>query len=150
MGYNKLTITDDIETSFDSLLCDTPRLVIIKINSLVFKLRVNTGNTIKIYKQDIRVDNLLTQFQITIKKYNVRNEEECALVQNQITEIKLKKDVINTGGFNKIKNRIEPGIYAEKPLSTKKKKIGKEVFEGSKIFIANQIEYNNLLTKTWN
>ena len=48
-GGNILAIIDEAAASYSAQICDTPRIVTVKIDELVFKQPVKVGNILKIY-----------------------------------------------------------------------------------------------------
>ena len=48
-GETLMSLIDDAAASYSAQLCDTPRMVTIKFDELVFKKPVKVGNILKIY-----------------------------------------------------------------------------------------------------
>ena len=48
-GGTMMSLIDDAAASYAAQICDTPRIVTIKIDELIFKRPVKVGNLIKIY-----------------------------------------------------------------------------------------------------
>lgn len=48
-GGNVMSIIDESSAAYASQICDTPRVVTIKIDELIFKKPVKVGNILKVY-----------------------------------------------------------------------------------------------------
>jgi acyl-CoA thioesterase YciA len=66
-----LSIIDDAAASYASQICDTQRVVTLKIDELVFKLPVKSGNILKIYGSVKEFGTTSVTLYIEVRKHNV-------------------------------------------------------------------------------
>jgi acyl-CoA thioesterase YciA len=68
-----LSLIDESAISYAMQLCDTPRMVTVKIDELVFKKPVKVGNLLKVYGNVIEFGNSSISIYIEVRKHNVYN-----------------------------------------------------------------------------
>ena len=84
-GGTILAIIDDAAASYASQICDTQRVVTVKINELIFKKPVKSGNIIKVYGEVVEFGNTSITIYMEVRKHNVYTGE-----QEVVTHTKMK------------------------------------------------------------
>ena len=70
-GGTILSIIDDAAASYTSQICDTQRVVTLKIDELIFKQPVKSGNIIKVYAEVVEFGTTSVTIYIEVRKHNV-------------------------------------------------------------------------------
>lgn len=70
-GGHIMSLIDESSAAYASQICDTPRMVTIKINELVFKKPVKVGNILKVYGEVKEFGNTSVTLNIEMRKHNV-------------------------------------------------------------------------------
>jgi acyl-CoA thioesterase YciA len=70
-GGNIMALIDESSAAYASQICDTQRIVTIKIDEMVFKKPVKVGNIIKIYAEVKEFGNTSLTMYIEMRKHNV-------------------------------------------------------------------------------
>jgi len=70
-GGTLLGIIDQSAGAYASQICDTPRMVTIKIDELIFKTPIKLGNIIKIYASVKEFGKTSVTLYIEVRKHNV-------------------------------------------------------------------------------
>ena len=70
-GGNILSIIDEAAASYASQICDTQRVVTVKIDELVFKQPVKVGNILKVYGEVKGFGNTSVTLYLEVRKHNV-------------------------------------------------------------------------------
>lgn len=80
-----LSIIDDAAAAYASQICDTQRVVTLKIDELVFKKPVKSGNIIKVYGKVKEFGTTSVTLYIEVRKHNVYTG-----AQNVVTHTNMK------------------------------------------------------------
>jgi acyl-CoA thioesterase YciA len=75
-GGTLLALIDESGGAYASQLCDTPRIVTVKIDELVFNKPVRVGNLLKIYGKVIEFGRTSISIYIEVRKHNVYTGEQ--------------------------------------------------------------------------
>jgi len=70
-GGTIMSLIDDAAASYTAQICDTQRIVTLKIDELVFKKPVKVGSILKIYGDVIKFGNTSVTVEIDVRKHNV-------------------------------------------------------------------------------
>jgi len=84
-GGNILSILDEAAASYASQICDTQRVVTVKIDELVFKQPVKVGNILKVYGEVKGFGTTSVTLYLELRKHNVYTG-----VQTVVTHTHLK------------------------------------------------------------
>jgi acyl-CoA thioesterase YciA len=87
-----MSLIDDAAASYAAQICDTPRIVTIKIDELVFKKPVKVGNLIKIYGKVLQFGNTSVSLYIEVRKHNVYTGEQEVVTHTNIKFVKIDDD----------------------------------------------------------
>lgn len=84
-GGTIMSLIDDAAASYTAQICDTQRVVTLKIDELVFKKPVKVGSILKIYGDIIEFGNTSVTVEIDVRKHNVYTG-----AQETVTHTKMK------------------------------------------------------------
>lgn len=84
-GGTMMSLIDSSAVAYAMQVCDTPRMVTVKIDELVFKKPVKVGNLLKVYGNVIEFGNTSISIYIDVRKHNVYNG-----VQETVTHTNIK------------------------------------------------------------
>ena len=104
-GGTMMSLIDDAGASYAAQICDTPRIVTIKIDELVFKRPVKVGNLIKIYGKVIEFGRTSVSLYIEVRKHNVYTGEQDVVTHTNIKFVKIDDDGHSVPIQDYVKNR---------------------------------------------
>ena len=84
-GGTILSLIDDAAASYTAQICDTQRVVTLKIDELIFKKPVKVGSILKVYGDVIEFGNTSITVEIDVRKHNVYTG-----MQETVTHTKMK------------------------------------------------------------
>jgi len=84
-GGTIMSLIDDAAASYTAQICDTQRVVTLKIDELVFKKPVKIGSILKVYGDVIEFGNTSVTVEIDVRKHNVYTG-----AQETVTHTKMK------------------------------------------------------------
>jgi acyl-CoA thioesterase YciA len=84
-GGTILSIIDDASASYAAQICDTQRIVTVKIDELVFTKPVKVGNILKVYGRVVEFGTTSISIYIEVRKHNVYTG-----MQETVTYTKIK------------------------------------------------------------
>ena len=84
-GGTILSLIDDAAASYTAQICDTQRIVTLKIDELIFKKPVKVGSILKVYGDIIEFGNTSVTVEIDVRKHNVYTG-----AQETVTHTKMK------------------------------------------------------------
>ena len=84
-GGTILSLIDDAAASYTAQICDTQRVVTLKIDELIFKKPVKVGSILKVYGNVIEFGNTSITVEIDVRKHNVYTG-----MQETVTHTKMK------------------------------------------------------------
>lgn len=70
-GGRIVSLIDDSSGSYAAQICDTPRMVTIKFDQLVFMSPVKVGNILKIYGKVVKFGTTSLELYMEVRKHNV-------------------------------------------------------------------------------
>src|SRR3989344_5055293 len=91
-GGTLISLIDDAAASYASQLCDTPHLVTIKFDELIFKKPVKVGNILKIYGKVIRFGTSSIELYIEIRKHNVYTGEQDIVTHTNVKFVRIDEE----------------------------------------------------------
>jgi acyl-CoA thioesterase YciA len=91
-GGNMMALIDESAAAYAAQLCDTPRIVTIKIDELVFKKSVKVGNLLKIYGKVISFGRTSVSIYIEVRKHNVYTGEQETVTHTNIKFVRIDED----------------------------------------------------------
>lgn len=84
-----MSLIDEASAAYASQICDTPRVVTIKIDELVFKKPVKSGNITKIYGQVKEFGNTSVTLYIEMRKHNVYTGKQEVVTHTNIKFVRI-------------------------------------------------------------
>jgi acyl-CoA thioesterase YciA len=91
-GGNMLSLIDESSASYAIQICDTPRMVTIKIDELIFKKPVKVGNLLKVYAKVVSFGTTSVQLYIEVRKHNVYTGEQDVVTHTTIKFVRIDED----------------------------------------------------------
>lgn len=88
-GGNILSIIDEAAASYASQICDTQRVVTVKIDELVFKQPVKVGNILKVYGRVVEFGNTSVTLYIEVRKHNVYTGAQTVVTHTNIKLVRI-------------------------------------------------------------
>lgn len=91
-GGSLMALIDDAAGSYASQICDTPHLVTIKFDELIFKKPVKVGNIIKIYGTVTKFGRTSVELYMEVRKHNVYTGEQDIVTHTSVTFVRVDDD----------------------------------------------------------
>jgi len=91
-GGTIMSLIDDSAASYAAQICDTTRMVTIKIDELIFKSPVKVGSLLKIYGRVEKFGTTSIRLYIEVRKHNVHTGKQEAVTQTYITFVRIDSD----------------------------------------------------------
>jgi len=91
-GGTLMSLIDDSAASYAAQICDTPRIVTIKIDELLFKSPVKVGSLLKVYGKVDKFGTTSIKLYIEVRKHNVHTGKQEAVTQTYITFVRIDGD----------------------------------------------------------
>lgn len=91
-GGRIMSLIDDAAGSYASQLCDTPRMVTVKIDELIFKKAVKIGSILKIYGKVIKFGNTSLHLYMEMRKHNVYTGEQEIVTSTNMTFVRIDEE----------------------------------------------------------
>lgn len=88
-GGNILSIIDEAAASYAAQICDTQRVVTVKIDELVFKQPVKVGNILKVYGEVKHFGKTSVTLYIEIRKHNVYTGVQTVVTHTNIKFVRI-------------------------------------------------------------
>lgn len=102
-GGTVMALIDEASAAYSSQICDTPRMVTIKIDELVFKKPVKVNNIVKIYGEVKEFGNTSITLYIEMRKHNVYTGEQDVVTHTNIKFVRIDEE----GNPLKISERVK-------------------------------------------
>jgi len=83
---------DEAGASLATQVCDTPMMVTLKMEEVIFKKPVKVGNLIKIYGDVFNIGNTSITIKIEARKHNVYTGVEKIVCSTKITFVRIDED----------------------------------------------------------
>ena len=91
-GGTMMSLIDESGAAYVSQLIDTPRIVTIKIDELIFKQPVRVGNLLKIYGKVIEFGNTSVSVYIEVRKHNVYTGSQETVTHTNIKFVRIDEE----------------------------------------------------------
>lgn len=126
-GGTILGLIDQSSGAYASQICDTPKMVTIKIDELVFKNPVKQGNIIKIYAKVIEFGNSSVTLYVEVRKHNVYTGEQEVVVHTNIKFVRIDEEGHPIPISERVKKRYAERLskYGKGLLSQEEREIEK-------------------------
>lgn len=104
-GGKMLSFIDECAAAYSAQLCDTPRMVTIKIEELLFKSPVKLGNLLKIYGKVLSFGKTSLTLYVEVRKHNVHTGFQDVVTHTNITFVKIDEDGVPIPISDRVKER---------------------------------------------
>lgn len=123
-GGNLLSLIDESAAAYSTQLCDTPRMVTIKIEELVFKKPVKVGNLLKIYGRVIEFGTTSLSIYIEVRKHNVYTGEQEVVTHTNIKFVRIDEEGNSIPISDRVKSRYQERLkkYGKGLITLEEKK----------------------------
>ena len=91
-GGTILSLIDDAAASYASQICDTQKIVTLKIDELIFKKAVKVGSILKIYGEVVSFGNTSVTIVIDVRKHNVYTGMQETVTHTKIVFVRIDDD----------------------------------------------------------
>ena len=98
---------DEAAASYACMYCDTPRMVTVRVNELIFKKPVKVGDLVKFYCKVKDVGNSSITIYVEAKKHNPTDGEEIVVTSTDITFVRIDENGHSTPIDESIKNKFK-------------------------------------------
>jgi acyl-CoA thioesterase YciA len=88
-GGKIMSLIDDAAASYASQLCDSPNMVTIKVDELVFKKAVKSGAILKVYGRVEHFGNSSVELYIEVRKHNVYTGLQDIVTHTNVTFVRI-------------------------------------------------------------
>lgn len=109
-GGTMMSLIDESAVAYAMQICDTPRMVTVKIDELVFKKAVKVGNLLKVYGKILNFGTTSVSIYIEVRKHNVYNGNQEIVTHTNIKFVRIDDDGNPLAISDKIKTRYEERI----------------------------------------
>jgi acyl-CoA thioesterase YciA len=109
-GGTMMSLIDDAAASYAAQICDTPRIVTIKIDELIFKRPVKVGNLIKIYGRVIEFGRTSVSLYIEVRKHNVYTGDQDVVTQTNIKFVRIDEEGNSIPISERVKERYSERV----------------------------------------
>ena len=104
-GGIMLAWLDEAAAALAAQVCDTPRMVTVKLEEVVFKRPVKVGQVIKIYGKVENVGNTSVKLFIEARKHNVYTGEQKTVCSTHMTFVRIDEEGEPMALSEKVKNK---------------------------------------------
>lgn len=124
-GGTILGLVDQSSGAYASQICDTPKMVTIKIDELVFKNPVKEGNIIKIYATVKEFGNTSVTMYTEVRKHNVYTGKQEVVLHTNIKFVRIDEEGHPIPISERVKKRYETRIekYGKGLLDSEERKL---------------------------
>lgn len=109
-GGTILGLIDQSAGAYAAQICDTPRMVTIKIDELIFKNPVKVGNIIKIYAKVKEFGNSSITLYIEVRKHNVYTGKQDVVASTNIKFVRIDEEGFPIPISERVKLRYDDRI----------------------------------------
>jgi acyl-CoA thioesterase YciA len=126
-GGTLVSIIDDAGASYASQICDTPRMVTIKIDEFIFKKPVRVGNLIKVYGEVREFGTTSVTLYLEVRRHNVYTGDQDVVTQTNIKFVRIDEEGNAIPISERVKVRYSERIkqFGKGLLSNSEKKVSK-------------------------
>jgi len=109
-GGTMMSLIDDASAAYAMQICDNPRVVTLKIDELLFKKPVKSGNLIKIYGKVEEFGNTSLTLYVEVRKHNVYTGIQEIVTQTHIKFVRIDEEGNPVPVGERVKNRYQDRI----------------------------------------
>lgn len=109
-GGSLISLIDDAAGSYASQICDTPRMLTIKFDELIFKKPVKVGNILKVYGTVTKFGTTSLELYLEVRKHSVYTGEQDIVTHTSVTFVRVDDEGKAVPLTEKIKERYNQRI----------------------------------------
>ncbi len=91
-GGKMLSLIDEAAAAYVSQYCETPSMVTIKMDEVIFKKPVKKGNQLKLYADITTIGRTSIVVYIEVRRYNVYTAEEIVSCSTKCTFVRIDEE----------------------------------------------------------
>ena len=110
-GGHMMSLIDESAAVYAAQLCDTPRMITVKVTELIFKRPVRVNNIIKIYGRVERFGNTSITMYIEARKHNVYTGMQETVTHTTITFVRIDDEGNALAISNRVKRRYADRMH---------------------------------------
>ena len=118
-GGAMMALIDEASAAYACQICDTPRMVTIKIDELVFKKPVKIGNVVKIYGEVKEFGNTSVTLYVEVRKHSVYNGKQDVVTHTNIKFVRIDEEGNPIPVGEKGRRRIQELVEKKKWINKK-------------------------------
>jgi len=124
-GGHMLSLIDESAVVYAMQLCDTPRMVTVMIDQLIFKKPVKVGNLIKIYGKVTDFGTTSITLYIEVRKHNVYTGNQEIVTHTHIKFVRIDEEGNPLSISDRVKSRYfeRVGKYGKGLLTSQEKSV---------------------------
>lgn len=109
-GGEMISILDESAAAYTSQLCDTPRVVTVKIEEVVFQHPVKVGNILKVYGEVDKIGKTSITLKLEARKHNVYTGQQKIVCSTKMVFVRIDDE----GDAVPISERVKKRYYDRK------------------------------------
>lgn len=104
-GGTVLGLIDQSAGAYAAQVCDTPRMVTVRIDGLTFENPVKVGNIIKVYGNVVEFGNTSLTIYVEVRKHNVYTGKQDVVIKTNIKFVRIDEEGRPIPISDRVKNR---------------------------------------------
>jgi acyl-CoA thioesterase YciA len=126
-GGTLISIIDQSSAAYAAQICDTPRMVTIKISELLFEKPVKVNNIVKLYGKVLEFGNTSITLYVELRKHNVYTGEQEIAIRTDIKFVRIDDEGNPIPISQRVKDRYYDRLkkYGKGLLSTEERELDK-------------------------
>jgi acyl-CoA thioesterase YciA len=109
-GGHIMSLIDDAAAAYACQICDTLRVVTIKIDELIFKKPIKAGNIVKVYGEVKEFGNTSVTLYIEVRKHNVYTGKQEVVTHTNIKFVRIDDEGNSVAISERVKSRYHERI----------------------------------------
>jgi acyl-CoA thioesterase YciA len=109
-GGHIMSLIDDAAAAYACQICDTLRVVTIKIDELIFKKPIKAGNIVKVYGNVKEFGNTSVTLYIEVRKHNVYTGKQEVVTHTNIKFVRIDDEGNPLAISERVKSRYHERI----------------------------------------
>ncbi len=91
-GGKLLSLIDEAAAAYVSQFCETPRIVTVKMDEVIFKKPIKNGNQLKLYANVEKIGRSSIVVNIEVRRYNVYTANEIVACSTKCTFVRIDEE----------------------------------------------------------
>jgi acyl-CoA thioesterase YciA len=104
-GGHIMSLIDDAAAAYACQICDTLRVVTIKIDELIFKKPIKAGNIVKVYGEVKEFGNTSVTLYVEVRKHNVYTGKQEVVTHTNIKFVRIDDEGNSLAISERVKGR---------------------------------------------